>query len=123
MSALLLFVAAGLIVILALFHSVAGQRKLIGPMLQENTTILSDPKWRALIVFGWHSTTALLLLIALYLTLVAGGFTPGNDLQLTAIAVTFIGLGIANAILAKFKHPGWIMLSSVGIITLTALII
>ncbi|MEP3227544.1 MAG: hypothetical protein ABJO01_16330 [Parasphingorhabdus sp.] len=123
MSAMLLFVAAGMIVLVALFHSVAGQKKLIGPLLQGHTEILSNPTWRALIVFGWHSTTALILLIALYLALVAGGYTAGNDLQLTATAVTFIVLGIANAILAKFKHPGWIMLSSVGIIILTALYI
>ncbi|WP_422343659.1 hypothetical protein [Parasphingorhabdus sp.] len=123
MSAILLFIAASLIVLLAVFHSVAGHKKLIGPMLQEDTDILSDPTWRAIIVFGWHSTTALILLIALYLALVAGGLTTGSDLQLATTAVTFIGLGIANAILAKFKHPGWIILSSVGLIILTALII
>lgn len=123
MSGTLLFIAAAIIVILALFHSVAGQKALIGPLLKENTEILSDPKWRALILFGWHSTTVLLLVIGLYLALVAGGHTSGNDLQLTAIAISFFGLGIANAIMAKFKHPGWIILSSVGIITFTALII
>ncbi len=123
MSGTLLFIAAAIIVILALFHSVAGQKVLIGPLLKENTEILSDPRWRALILFGWHSTTVLLLVIGLYLALVAGGYTSGNDLQLAAIAISFIGLGIANAIMAKFKHPGWIILSSVGIITFTALII
>ncbi|MEP2104116.1 MAG: hypothetical protein ABJP02_13705 [Parasphingorhabdus sp.] len=123
MSGTLLFIAAGIIVILALFHSIAGQKALIGPLLKENTEILSDPTWRAIIYFGWHSTTALLLLIALYLALVAGDFTNGNDILLAAIAVTFVCLGTANAVLAKFKHPGWIILSSVGIVTFTALYI
>ncbi|GAB5481377.1 MAG: hypothetical protein Pars92KO_11340 [Parasphingorhabdus sp.] len=123
MSEMLLFIAAGLIVVLAFFHSVAGQRRLIGPLLMGKSEILSNPTWRAIILFGWHSTTALLLLIALYLAMTAGGLAVGNDLQLIVTAVTFIGLGVANAVLAKFKHPGWILLSSIGIITLTALII
>jgi len=41
-------------------------------------------------------------------------YDPQND-------GTAIGMGIANAIMAKFKHPGWIMLSAIGILTILSL--
>ncbi|MEM8919447.1 MAG: hypothetical protein AAGE37_11360 [Pseudomonadota bacterium] len=123
MTSVLLFVAAGIIAIVALYHSFAGQRVLVGPLLSERTEITADPTFRAIILFGWHSTTALMLLAALYLVLVASGLAASNVIQIAAIGLTFVGLGIANAIMAKFQHPGWIMLSSIGLITLSSLIV
>ncbi|MEO0440044.1 MAG: hypothetical protein AAF067_04115 [Pseudomonadota bacterium] len=123
MNSLLLYVAAAIIAFVACFHSFAGQRVLIRPLLKEETGILSDPTFRAIILFGWHSTTALMLVIALYLGLVAAGQTTANTIQITAIGITFVALGTANAIMAKFKHPGWIMLSGIGLVTLSSLIV
>ena len=123
MSNILLYIAAVIIAFVAYFHSFAGQRVLIGPLLKEETGILSDPTYRAIILFGWHSTSALMLLIALYLGLAAAGETIPNTIQIALIGITFVALGAANAIMAKFKHPGWIMLSGIGLVTLSSLVV
>lgn len=121
MNALLLYIAFGLILFVSFFHSFVGQKRLIGPLLEEANPILDDPTWRAIILFGWHSTTALMILIAIYLGSMALGMTEENSLMIYATGLTFIGLGIANAIMAKFKHPGWILLSSIGISSILSL--
>lgn len=123
MNNILLYIAFCLIVFVAFFHSYAGQKRLIGPLLAHSNDILDNPTWRAIIYFGWHSTTALMLVIGFYIFLVAGELTAGSYLFLGLIGLTYIGLGLANGIIAKFKHPGWIMLSSIGIITISSLYI
>lgn len=122
MSIFLLYTAASLIIFVSAFHSIGGQKLLIGPLLKESNPILDNPTWRAIILFGWHSTTVLMGLVGLYLGLVASEFVPKSDILLFSIAIVFIGLGAGNAVMAKFKHPGWIMLSAIGILTLIAAI-
>jgi len=123
MNNTLLYLATGLIVFVSFFHSYAGQKRLIGPLLQESNKIVDNPTWRAIILFGWHSTTILMLVIGLYLALVASGVAASNMVMILGIGIAFIALGIGNAVLAKFKHPGWIMLSGIGILTILSLYI
>ena len=123
MNPSLLYAASILILLVAAFHSFAGQKKLIGPMLSESNSVLDDPTWRAVILFGWHCTSLLMILLAIFLAFVASGLTAGNAILIGLIGISFIGMGIANAVMAKLKHPGWVLLSGIGIISILALYI
>lgn len=117
MNPLLLWLAAGAMVLIALFHSLAGHKVLIGPLLAQRDGLLAQPKARVMIAFGWHVGTVLTLLPAAYLAIVAMGRTPGNTVFISLIGLAFIGMGIANGLLTRFRHPGCALLSMAGIST------
>ena len=107
----------------ALFHGVMGQKMLITPLVQQRGGMMDQAMPRTMIQFGWQVGTVLTLLPALYLFLVASGDTRGSSAMIFAIGLSFVGMGLANALLTRLKHPGGIVLTTTGIVVLTSLYI
>ena len=123
MSILLLYIACLMLIGVALFHGVMGQKILITPLLQQRTGMMNEAMPRAMIQFGWQVGTVLTLLPALYLYLVASGKTGGNLAMLLAIGLSFVAMGLANAAMTRFRHPGGFVLTATGLVVLTSLYI
>ncbi len=106
----------------ALVHSVAGEKKLIGPLLGiEDVPLLAHPLARFVIRFAWHLTSVALTVIAL--ALLAGTFLSASQaIQLLPllVGIAFLGSGVYDAIYSKGKHIGWPFLCLTGFFGLTA---
>ncbi|WOE74307.1 hypothetical protein [Alterisphingorhabdus coralli] len=109
-------------VLLALFHSLAGHRVLLGPVLAEQHGMLRDDTNRAIMLFAWHSTSFIILLVAAYLFLVAADAVMVYPPLITLIGMTFFGLAIFHALATKRRHPGWIILSAIAFTAIGALL-
>lgn len=121
MNSLLLSLSSALMVLLALFHSLSGHKVLLGPVLAEGQGTLANETNRAIMLFAWHSTSFIILLVAAYLALVASGMTAPYSPLTGLIGVTFLGLALFHAVATRRKHPGWIVLSAIAITALGAL--
>jgi len=106
---MLFYIAAGLIVLGAIFHSLQGEKLLITPTLEIDDPFIKRPMTQALIRFGWHSTTLFMLITAALITL------PGVPMFLILLTgLLWLILGIANFIMTRAKHPGGPLLSVIG---------
>ena len=110
------YIAAGLILFASVFHSFAGQRKLIAPALAVSDPFIQQPSTQAIIRFGWHSSSGFFLLTALALVLPE---TP-ETLEY-AIGGLWLLLGVVNLVMLRAKHPGGYLLSLIGLLTLVCL--
>lgn len=122
MNLLFVWMAATVMLVIAGFHSLAGHRRLIGPLLAERTGMLAEPMPRAMILFGWHVGTVLMALPTAYLVLMAIGWTEPSTAFVTLIGLAFLAMGLANAVMTRLRHPGWALLSLAGILTIFSLI-
>lgn len=104
-------IAAGLIVFATFFHSLVGEKKLIGPTLAVDDPFIKDPITQGITRFGWHSSSGFFLLTAL---LVVIPETP--DLLIWATGALWLILGLVNLAMLKAKHPGGFLLSLMGIL-------
>ena len=123
MNSALLYLGGIMLVGVALFHGVAGQRILISPLLRQRAGMMEDAMPRTMIQFGWQVGTVLTLLPALYLFLVASGETGGSTAMVLAIGLSFVAMGLANAAMTRLKHPGGFVLTAAGLVVLTSLYI
>ena len=106
-------IAAGLIVLASVFHSVMGEKKLISPTLAVDDPFIQEPMTQGITRFGWHSASGFFLLTALMIALPE---TP--SLLIWATGGLWAILGITNLIILKAKHPGGFLLSVIGILIL-----
>jgi len=123
MSIVLLYIGCLMLVGVALFHGVMGQKILISPLLQRRAGMMDEEMPRTMIQFGWQVTTILTLLPALYLFLVASGDTTGSPTMIFTIGLSFVGMGLANAVMTRLKHPGGFVLTATGLVVLLSLYI
>jgi len=123
MNSALLYLGSIMLVGIALFHGVMGQKILISPLLRQRAGMMDETMPRTMIQFGWQVGTVLTLLAALYLFLVASGDTGGSMTMIFAIGLAFVGMGLANALLTRLKHPGGFLLTATGLVILTSLYI
>lgn len=107
------YISAGLIVFATIFHSLAGEKKLIAPLLAVDHPFIREPITQAIVRFGWHSSSGFFLITALALVL------PDTPVVLElAIGGLWLALGLVNLVMAKAKHPGGYLLSLIGVLTI-----
>jgi len=106
-------IAAGLIVVATIFHSLLGEKKLIEPTLAVDDPFIKDPMTQGITRFGWHSSSGFFLLTALILVLPE---TP--ELLVWATGGLWLVLGLTNLAMMKAKHPGGFLLSLIGLLIL-----
>ena len=123
MNSTLLMVATLMLVVVTIFHAVMGQKILISPMLRERAGLMNDEMPRKIIQFSWQAQTVLMALPALYLALVAFDQTEGSAIMVAAIGLSFFGMGLANGMMTRFRHPGGFLLGGAGLLILLALYI
>ena len=105
---MLLIGAAFVIVTTALYHSILGERRVIGPLLAVHSRLLSH-RLRRVLRFTWHLATLLMILTAA--TLVWPD-TPTNLVRL--IGASYLLLGVAAFWTSKGRHVSGPLFSAAG---------
>ncbi len=119
---------AGMLVVTAVVHSLLGERRLIGPLLELRAGVLVSPLARFLLRAVWHFMSVAFAIIALGLVASLGGVASfgGADRVVAALlwgtAIGIGGAGIYDAIGSKGRHIGWPMLVSIGASAALALV-
>ncbi len=105
-----LLVAAALLALTAIAHSVLGERYILIRLLRrDNLPRLFGGDWftRRTLRFAWHLTSVAWLGFAALLVLLAGGAAPGADMLLEVIAVTFLLTSAIAALASRGRHLSW----------------
>jgi len=118
----LLILAAVLVVLTCLTHSLLGERRLIGPLLTLRAGVLQSDLARQVLRFAWHLLSALGLLLAYLLFTYGQDPDAANLVMITLIGLTLTGFGLFDAIYTRGKHIGWPLLTAAGVTTLAALL-
>lgn len=121
MQPTLLTIAALLIVVTMLVHSMLGQRRIIGPLLEEGTGVMAKPLARFIVPFAWHLTSFIGFIVAAILF--AWAWIPDQawTIGVAATGVIFTVGGIWDAIGSKGQHVGWPPLTLIGLSALASL--
>ncbi len=114
----LYYIAAGLIVFLAIFHSWGGEDKLIKPTLAVDDEFIKLPMTQAITRFGWHSTSLFMLFTAFSLI-----HPDVPEFMKLMVGAVWLILGITNLIMTKAKHPGGPLLSIIGVLSILGYIL
>ena len=117
----MLIAAAALLVLVGLYHSLAGERRLIRPLLAMETLprLGHGPGYtRALIRTAWHLTTLTWfgiagILVHLHLT----APDTGDDIILWLICAVFAASGAAALVFSRARHPAWMAFLPVAALT------
>ncbi|MEO1658025.1 MAG: hypothetical protein AAFR65_09905 [Pseudomonadota bacterium] len=107
-----MLVVAGLLVLMSLFHSIIGERFILGPLKRtENLPKLWDSEHLFFVTIQatWHLVSGLWIAIAA--TLVAYYLYPEKAAQafLAVFAVHFVGLAVVPFLTGSTKHKTWIV--------------
>ncbi len=112
-------IAALLIYLIALAHSILGEWLLIGPLFRLELPKLagSEGAMRRVIRFAWHLTTIILWGIAsvvAYWTLIEQ--TEAIVVMAHIVAITFIFSGIFSAVMTRARHFSWYVFLAIGLL-------
>jgi hypothetical protein len=122
MSNGLVLVAAGLLVVTALVHSVLGERRLIGPLLSRRDGILASELARFVLRFAWHLTSITWLVLALILVQLVCDPARARFWAVAATGVAFTGVGLLDAVASRGRHLGWPLLTGIGFAAVLSLL-
>lgn len=115
MSALL-FSAAVVAILVGSFHSVLGERYLLGRLLRSDHLphLFGGPEFTARTLrFAWHLTTVAWWGFAAILILLARESASPKGI-LRVIAVTFLLTGVLTLIVSRGRHLAWIAFVFIG---------
>ncbi len=109
------------LVLVSLAHSIIGERRLIGPLLDSRShPVLDNDLGRFVVRYAWHATSIMWMAMAVILYAIA--FAPENlsKIVLWAIGGSFTFMGVFDLIGSQGKHVGWPLLSAIGVFSLAA---
>lgn len=105
-----LIVSALAMTVTAVIHSVAGEKRLIGPALAARTGIFANAQSRAVLRGAWHLTSLFMLLTAAVM------LWPRTDDQLKAlVASAWLAIGLYSLLTTRGRHVGWPTLTLAGL--------
>ena len=121
MQQAVLTIAAVLLAMTMVVHSVIGQRRLIRPLLDEKSGVMKHALARFITPFAWHLTSGIGLVLAAILF--AWAWAPDRALAigLAATGIIFTAAGLIDAVGSRARHIGWAPLTLVGLSALAAL--
>lgn len=94
----------------AIIHSVAGEKRLVGPALTGQQGIFANAQSRKVLRGAWHLTSAFMVLTAAVMV------WPDTDRHLKAlVASVWLMIGLVSLISTRGKHVGWPTLSLSGV--------
>lgn len=123
MSNGLLLVAAMLLMVTAVVHSVLGERRLIGPLVECRDGILARDLARFVLRFAWHLTSVTWLVLGLILVQLVHNPVKARLWAASATGVAFIGVGLFDAVASRGRHIGWPLLAGIGIAALLSVLV
>ena len=101
--------------VVALLHSTVGKRAYLDTSLRRRDLV---PYAQAVNRFGWHSIALFMLLNAM---LVAWPGTP--DIMIIVSGLYWLGMGIADLIIARGTHKAWFLLCGAGLLALAGVLL
>ena len=122
MNGVFLHAAAVIVVATIVAHSYLGEKRLIGPLLAVDAPITQAPLARAVIRFAWHFTSLLGLVVALLLWRSASRPESADPVLVAATGVVLLCSGLIDAVWSRFRHIGWPMLTTAGLLILASLV-
>ncbi|MDR6293871.1 hypothetical protein E9232_006424 [Inquilinus ginsengisoli] len=118
----LLLLAALLLIVTAAVHSVAGERRLIGPLLTRRDGILANRLARFVLRFAWHITSIAWAVIAVILLALVLAPVAVRWWAAAATGAAFTAIGAFTAISSRGRHLGWPFLTGIGLTALASLL-
>ena len=119
----LLVMAGGLSILLAVGHSLLGERLVLNRLMMwdgrtvDGRTLLSGQHLRVLRA-SWHLVTVFGLGFAA--TLLRAAWQQGFAGTPAVLAATFVGAAVYWLIATRGRHPAWIVLGLIGLLTALA---
>jgi hypothetical protein len=127
MHVTLLYAAAALAVGAAITHSVLGERRLIGPLLDgvaPGPAVLRSSLSRRILRLAWHVTSLGWIAQAAVFAIIA---TVPADAQsrpiIGVIGASFLLMAAISIIISRGRHVGWPVLGAVGVAALAAVVL
>jgi hypothetical protein len=117
----ILYIAAALVLLVALAHSYLGERYLLARLFRNNTSKILDSHGFAgrTLRFAWHITSIAWLGFAALLVLLAlGRATPAAIAAV--IGWTFLIHGAVTLVASRGKHLAWILFLTIGALAIYA---
>ena len=114
-----LYLAAALLVLTALAHSVLGERYILRRLFRRpDLPRLFGSDWftRRTLRFAWHITSVAWLGFAVLLVVLAGGEAPGRGMALKAVAVTFLVTAAIAGAASRGRHLSWPVFLAVAVL-------
>lgn len=94
----------------AVIHSVAGEKRLVGPALAGQVGIFANSQSRKVLRGAWHLTSMFMLLTAAVMV------WPQTDPLLKAlVASVWLVIGLVSLISTRGRHVGWPTLTLSGV--------
>lgn len=94
----------------AIIHSVAGEKRLIGPALADKTGIFANKQSRQVMRGAWHLTSLFMLLTAAVMV-----WPATNDGLKALVASVWLAIGLYSLISTRGRHVGWPSLTVAGV--------
>ena len=113
----MLMVAAGILTLTALAHSVLGERYILRRLFRRaDLPQLFGSDWftRRTLRFAWHLTSIAWLGGAALLVALGSVRAPERALPLAVLAVTFAAHAVLTALASRGRHLAWITFASVA---------
>ena len=114
-----LLVAAAVLALTAIAHSVLGERYiLIRLFRRDNLPRLFGSDWftRRTLRFAWHVTSVAWLGFAALLVVLASGDTRGGETVLKVVAVTFLVTAAIAGLASRGRHLSWPVFLAVAVL-------
>ena len=119
-SALVLYIAAILVIGVAIAHSVLGERYLISRLsrLEGLPHLLGGPEFAFRILrFAWHITTVAWFGFAAIFVLMAHEAVSTRSIA-AVVAVTFVVSAVITVAASRGRHLAWVVFLAIGTISL-----
>jgi hypothetical protein len=127
MNATLLYCAAALVVLTALIHSLVGERRILGPILDSEESgprILKSWLARAIVRFAWHFTSISWLAMAAVFAILAGLPAPAQTRAVVVVlGGSFLLMTVISVAISRGRHIGWPLLAAIGLAALASLVV
>lgn len=121
----MLYIASLLTILVGLYHSLAGEKRLIRPLLAfEGLPVLGGGLWytRALIRTAWHLTTLTWFGLAAMMIHVQLQPDRGGIVFLWIVTAVFTLSGLIALVFGRGRHPSWLAFLPVAILAASAAI-
>lgn len=115
------YIAATLLILVGLFHSLIGGKRLIAPIVarEDLPVILGSVEMsRMTLRVGWHMLTLFWFALALILMALAQDLWPLEQLVLGGFGGLFVLSGFAALVFGRGKHLSWAFFLPIGAILL-----
>lgn len=94
----------------AVVHSLAGEKRLVGPALAGRQGVFAHAQSRKVMRGAWHLTSAFMVLTAAVMV------WPDTDTWLKALVAAFwLGIGLYSLASTRGRHVGWPTLTLAGL--------